>query len=306
MSIIHSDNVGNREELQNKIWDVSPADTPIMSATSKTTSKAVVTDWMTDKIRSANGENAHAESASFGSSADTANMKRLTNAQQIYKGVVEVSKTAQTVETAGRSNDLVYRKAQEMLALKTDMEASFTTNRAKVESGVRKSAGLQSYINSSVESGAGAVEAAGDGSDARTPGTLEAFSEERLQSVSQKTKIAGGKPTMLVLSPKQKTVFSTFLGNNATRNIDATKKAVVSAIDIYESDFGTYEAVVDLFTPDEDIFLLDNNFLEIGVLREFKETPLENNSDADGVAIITEATIKVLNPDAHGAVYDNS
>ncbi|MCP3703744.1 MAG: DUF5309 domain-containing protein, partial [Alteromonas sp.] len=54
------DTIGNREDLSDMIYDVSPTDTPIMTAIRKGTATNTLTEWQTDALASA-AANAHIE-----------------------------------------------------------------------------------------------------------------------------------------------------------------------------------------------------------------------------------------------------
>ena len=42
--------IGNREDLANAIYDISPMDTPFLSSAMKTTASGVYHEWQTDAL----------------------------------------------------------------------------------------------------------------------------------------------------------------------------------------------------------------------------------------------------------------
>jgi hypothetical protein len=123
------DSVGNREDLQNTIWDVSPSDTPFMSSMAKQKVTATNHEWQQDELRAA-GSNAKVEGADAGTASHTPTV-RLGNYTQISDEVAQVSRTQQDVDSAGRSNELDYQIVKKSMELKLDMEHELLANKAK-------------------------------------------------------------------------------------------------------------------------------------------------------------------------------
>ena len=55
--------VGNREDLTDVIYNISPTDTPFMSSVGKTKATAVYHEWQTDSLAAASTSNAAVEGA---------------------------------------------------------------------------------------------------------------------------------------------------------------------------------------------------------------------------------------------------
>jgi hypothetical protein len=122
----------------------------------------------------------------------------------------------------------------------------------------------------------------------------------------------GGQPNMLVVSPAKKAAFSDLNGGSvATNQINYTaprEAAIVGSVSLYLSDFGQLDVVIDRFQGDDRVFLLDSDYASICTLpgRNFNVEDLAKTGDAEKFQIITEFTLKVSAPKAHGAVYDLS
>lgn len=305
MAVYNSyDVIGTREDLQNAIWDVSPSDTPFMSSIAKVTATNTLHEWQTDEL-SAPKANARVEGADAGDGSHSPTV-RLGNYTQISDEVAKVSGTNQKTDKAGRGNELDYQIVKKSLEIKTDMEFALLKNGAKVAgdgSTARQLAGVETWISTNVNSGAGAVEATGDGSDVRTAGTTRTFAEAQLKDVMQKCYISGGKPSKMFLSAPLMDTFGTFDGNQ-TRNVDANKKAIEAAVDVYVSNFGTVMAEPSRIVNSTTALVIDPSLFKVGVLREFKENELAKTGDFDKVQIITEYTLASLNEKGSGAVYD--
>jgi len=101
------DAAGNREDLSDFIWDVSPTDTPFVSSIAKTTSTAVKHEWMTDALADA-ASNQQLEGDSISAAASTATT-RLDNVNQISYKALGVSGTQEAIIKAGRKSELKYQ-----------------------------------------------------------------------------------------------------------------------------------------------------------------------------------------------------
>jgi len=122
----------------------------------------------------------------------------------------------------------------------------------------------------------------------------------------------GGQPNMLVVSPAKKVEFSDLnSGSVATNQINYTaprEAAIVGSVSLYLSDFGQLDVVIDRFASSDRVYLLDSDYASICTLpgRNFAVQELAKTGDAEKFQIVTEWTLKVSAPKAHGAVYDLS
>jgi len=122
----------------------------------------------------------------------------------------------------------------------------------------------------------------------------------------------GGQPNMLVVSPAKKVAFSDLnSGSVATNQINYTaprEAAIVGSVSLYLSDFGQLDVVIDRFASDDRVYLLDSDYASICTLpsRNFAVSELAKTGDSEKFQIVTEWTLKVSAPKAHGAVYDLS
>jgi hypothetical protein len=298
------DTIGTREDLQNSIWDVSPSETPFMSSIAKVQATNTYHEWQTDELR-APAKNAKVEGADAGNGSHSPTV-RLGNYTQIHDEVAKVSGTNQKTDKAGRANEMDYQIVKKSMEIKTDVEFSLLTNGARVagdNATARELAGVESYVKSNVDAGAGAVEATGNGTDARTPGTARAFADAQLDSVMEKCFIAGGKPSKMFLSVPLMSKFAGF-GSNLTKNVDADKKSVEKAVSVYVSQFGSVVAEPSRIINATTALVADTSLFKLAVLREFKENELAKTGDFDKVQIITEVSLAALNEKGSGAVYD--
>jgi len=86
------DSVGEREDLSDVIYSISPTDTPFISSAAKTKATAVLHEWQTDSLAAAATDNAVIEGDEATVDALTATT-RLSNSAQIMDKVITISGT---------------------------------------------------------------------------------------------------------------------------------------------------------------------------------------------------------------------
>jgi len=123
--------IGNREDLTNVIYNISPTDTPFMSAIGKSKAKATKHEWQTDSLASASTTNAQIEGDVVVGTASTATV-RLSNICQISSKDVVVTGTQEVVDKAGRDSELARQKVLKTISLKQDLETRIIGNYASV------------------------------------------------------------------------------------------------------------------------------------------------------------------------------
>ena len=302
------DAIGNREDLTNAIWSVDQTKTPFCSSIAKVSASATLHEWQTDSLADAVDTNAVPEGDDATTDASTPTT-RLGNYTQISDKVARVTGTQQTVDKAGRNSELAYQMAKRMMELKRDIEKSALANKAKAagSTGVgRVAAGIESWILTNQSAGAGAVDSSGDGSDTRTAGTLRAFDEADLKTVLAGCADEGADPDLILVGSFNKQAMSAFSGNGVTRNVEANRQTLNTAIDIYVSDFGTLEVRYSPFSNASTALVLDTSLWAMATLpgRSFMQKDLAVTGDSVRKQIITEWTIESRNEAGSGAVYD--
>jgi hypothetical protein len=303
--------IGNREDLSDEIWRISPTETPFFSACDKIGTKAVLHEWQTQQIDAVNTSNAQLEGDTFALDAFTATV-RLGNVHQISRKVAGVSRTQQMVNPAGRNNELDYQKMIKGLALKIDIDSILSgTNQAKASGSTtvaRTTASVLSWIKTNTDKGTagGAADpAAADGTGTRTDGTQIAFTEIRLKNVLQKCWTQGGKPGTIMAGAFNKQQFSTFVGRSSPIEQAVTKK-ITASVEAYESDFGKLRVVPSRNVRARDVLVLEMAKWAVGNLpgSAMVAEELAKVSDTDQAAIVSEYTLEARNEKASGGVFD--
>jgi len=298
--------IGNREDLTDIIYRISPTQTPVLNLASKTKATATTHEWQTQDLAAASGSNEAAEGADASDKTVTPTV-RLTNRTQISTKAVYVSGTQMSgVNPAGRKDELGYQVSLASLELKRDMETALCQNDLSVGGATRRSRGLRGWVVDNVNRNGGTLAsytASGGLGSAYTPGTQRAFVESQVKDVLQQIFTAGGMPDTIMLPPAAKQTFSGFTGN-ATRMDKSEDSKLYAAVDFYVSDFGTIEAVPNRFMATRDVFILQSDKLAVAYMRPFQTKELAATGDAEKRELIVEWTLECRAPKAHGAVYD--
>jgi hypothetical protein len=305
--------IGNREDLSDVIYNISPTDTPFMSSVGKTKATAVYHEWQTDALAAAVGNNAAVEGADATSLTVTPTA-RVGNRTQISTKTVQIAGTEEKINKAGRKSEKAYQLAKASSELKRDMEKTLLSNNVAAagdSTTARTLGGLQAWLNTNAVLGSGGTAGSG-GTTARASGTDAAFTEAMLKSAVKQAFVQGGNPTVLMVTPTQKQVVSGFAGIAAQR-YEAPSNApttIVGAADVYLSDFGTLSVVPNRFmTGDsgdggEVAFVLDPEYAAVAYLRPFQTNELAKTGDSEKTQLLVEYTLEVKNEKAHAIIAD--
>jgi len=308
--------IGNREDLTDMIYDISPTETPFMSSIGKTKATGVLHEWQTDSLSDATLANAAVEGADA-TSATLAPTTRVGNRTQISQKTIQIAGTEETIDKAGRKSEKAYQLAKASSELKRDMEKIMLANQAATagdSTTARTLGSLQAWLNTNY---VGTGTAGSLGTTARVSGTDRAFTEPLLKVAVKSAFTNGGNPTVLMVSPTQKQVVSTFAGIAEQRYAAPANKqtTIIGAADVYLSDFGTLSVVPNRFTTADDesttgegeqAFVLDPEYAATAFLRPFQTNELAKTGDSEKTQLVVEYTLEVKNEAAHALVSDLS
>jgi len=308
------DAIGQREDLTDIIYDISPTEVPFMSSIGKTKATAVRHEWQTDSLAAATTNNAAVEGADA-SDATLSPTTRLGNYTQILQKTIKVSGTLDTVNKAGRKSEKAYQLAKASQELKRDLETILLSNQGasvgSSNSSARKMASLLSWIKTNSSIGSGGADPTTIGVSTRTDGTARTFTEALLKEVVAEVFASGGTPKILMVGATGKQKVSSFTGLSAYRyNVNAGgggsvgQATIVGAADVYLSDFGSMSVVPNIFMRTRDALVIDPEYAAIAYLRPFMTNELAKAGDSDKTQILVECTLEVKNEAAHGIVAD--
>jgi len=305
--------VGNREDLIDKVFMISPSDTPFTSSIAKTNAEAVYHEWQTDALRAPNAGNAAVEGADASYAAQTPTA-RIGNRTQIVQDTFSVSNTQDAVRKAG-PKEVARLAAKKSVELKKDIEAATMANGTSVagsSSVARTMRGLAGWIATNWQGGAGGAAPVPSTNTGPVAGTAAAFTETMLKNALMAAYQAGGNVSQVHMRPSDKVLSSAFAGN-ATRmqEVEGNGKGAIlqAAYAVYASDFGNVAMIPNRVqsaqaSPDKAVYCIDPSMWALATLRGFEKTELAQTGDARNWQIVYEGTLEARNEAASAQIRD--
>ena len=295
---------GNREDLSDVLFDVSPTETPGITAIKKGKATGTAHDWLTDVLEDP-ADNAHVE-GDDAAPADAASRVRLSNYTQIFKKHAVVTGTQEKVlKGGGIKSEMAYQVARRMKAIKRDAErAVFGAPNAKVagnDTTARELGSFETYMEgTSYQGGVGVSAPTGNGVDIGTPGTPRALDEPILKAgLVVLWEQSGGNENILALTGSfNRGIVSTFT-SSSTRYVTTDDRKLVASIDVYDGDFHTVTLSPDRFADPAAMLLLDPEYASLDDLRPLFTKDLAVLGDSTRKELVWETTLEVCNPLAH-------
>ena len=306
--------IGNREDLSDIIYDISPTETPFLSMAAKAKAKSRRHEWQTDSLASA-ATNSQIEGDDATANTATPTV-RLANDCQILSKTVAVTGTQEAVDKAGRNSEMAYQIAKRSKELKRDLEYALTRNQGATNgaSGTAPTmSGIESWlatnrttlgatISTATTPGYASGEAAAP-TDASVAGT---FTKAGLDKVIQLCWTQGGEPKVIMVGPYNKTVLSGFAGiATLYKEVPGMKQGViVGGADAYVSNFGEHVIIPSRFSRDQTALVLDMDYWAVAYLRPWTQFELAKTGDSERRQILVECTLEARNEAASGKVSD--
>jgi hypothetical protein len=306
--------VGNREDLTDIIYDISPTETPFATMVPRVKAKATFHEWQTDALASA-ATNRHIEGDDSTATTSTPSV-RLGNYVQQFKKVFQVSDIQEIVDKAGRDSEIAYQKMRRGKELKRDIEFALTRNQASSAGGIgtaRSLASTESWIATNKTS-------KGTGTAQTTPGfssgtvaaptdstAASSFTVSDLKAMLAEAWDQGGDPTVVLVGKTAKQKISGFTGiATLYRESGSTAKGtrIVGAADIYVHDFGEVRIVPSRFCRDQTVQILDMDYWAIAQLQGMTSEKLAKTGTSDKFHIVTALTLESRNEKASAKIAD--
>ena len=367
--------VSEREDLANFISMITRDETPFMSSLGKTKATAIYHEWQTDALaapgnsKTADGADYTEVTPDFSGGAFTGNVSpnttpnrtRFGNYTQINAKTVAVSGTKRAVDQAGVADEYAYQLKKRGTELRRDVEMDLVSNQPASGTSARAFGGYMAWIQhpigtavlgsptgtvkyknattSATLAAAPAAASRGEGGTGITLGgsaNADTFELEDIDDVMQAIYEAGGKATTVMVSPKNRRVFSAKAqasngallststdAANVRRNINDSG-SLRQSVDMYMSDFGEImiqpNYIMGLFPAqtttgssgatafaalprDYAAFVYDPMWFNIATLRPLQEVDVGQRGDSTVGMIVEECTLEVRNPIGCGAVY---
>lgn len=303
--------IGNREDLLDKITDISPTDVPFTTMVDSTTADGTYHEWQQDALATA-AANAQlqGDDVTFAATSPTV---RVGNRTQISRKEVIVSGTQEAVSKAGRNSEKVYQMSKRRDELKRDKEFVLLSNQAPVTGNSSTAPQLRplcGWLTTNVDRGA--TGANGSSSAAATDGTQRALTLAMVTTAQQNAWTQGGKPGFLLTGPKQRGNLTTLMGGAATKFYAVEDKKMTATIQAFEGDFGLVKIVTDRFVrggqtgADREVFLLDPDLWAVAHLkgRKMVGEDLAKTGDNEKGFVLSEYTLVSRQEAGNAGIFD--
>lgn len=282
-----------REDLSDVIYDISPTDTPFLSSiTGKGSVSNTLFEWQTEALAAAVINNYHVEGAAAGTAATTATV-RATNQTQISKKVVEVTGTHETVNNAGKKSEMAHQLAKASKELKRDMEGSLLADNAAAAGNAttaRETRGAAHWITTNVV-------------DAGTTSTHAAMTEADVLSAAEAVWTQGGEASTILLGATNKKLITAMNGRaDAIRSVADNNMTIQNSVDVYVSDFGTYNIIMDRFCDQDVVYFLDHDMWSVDYLRDFQTVDIAKEGDSEKKMLLVEYGLRCGNEAANAKI----
>lgn len=303
--------VGVREDLDDKIAELFPDETPFMKAIGRSKASNTYTEWQTDGLTAANHDNAAIQGDDLANES-RANTTRVGTHTQIFTKVVGSSTTVEWTNKAGRRSEMAREMMKAGREIRTDQEKRFVGNYASVAAaaGVAgKTAGALAWLTTNTSRGASGANGGFSAGivAAATNGTQRTYTESLLKTVLQSIWVQGGNPKMVITNGTQKQNEAAFTGlalNRVDQGPNTGPLTIVAGADVYLSDFGKISFVPDRFASARDALIVDPEYWDIAVGEALTPFDLATTGLASRKALRTEVALRCLNQAASGVVAD--
>jgi hypothetical protein len=296
-----------REQLQDKIWNVSVSETPTLALIGKEKIDGVFVETLNDSF--AAGASNKVEQGNIPTIQATTDVVRYGNRTQISEKSGSVTRTHEQALKAGDSSEYDKQVAKKMVECKKDVEFGVLQNTTAIAAaaGVAPQArGFIGFLATNASRGAGGVAPSGVTNTAPTDGTQRAFTETLLKD-TMKLMFDNGSPEMdslyALIPSAQRATFDTFLAGQ-TRFDKAEDKILTATLEVYIGPFGRVKAVNARHMRSREVILLNKEYAALGVYSPMRDTELAKRGDAREFMINTEWTLLMKNEKAHGIVAD--
>jgi hypothetical protein len=290
--------VGNREQLLDKIVNISPVDTPFQTMAGEETATATFVEWQTDSLAAAAGNaQLQGDDVTFAAASPTT---RIGNRTQISRKEIVIAATTEAIDKAGRASEMLYQSAKRRRELKRDKEFVLTSNQAPVTGNSSTAPQLRplcGWLTTNVDRGAGGAN--GTTSAAATDGTQRALTLAMINTGQQNAWTQGGEPGILMCGPKQRVNLTTLFGTAATKFYAIEDKKMINTIQAYEGDFGVVKVVINRFQrgaqtgADREIFILSPDMWDVAYLKSRKSVwaDLAKTGDSEKGMVLSEYSL---------------
>ena len=303
------DAIGNREDLEDVIYNISPEETPFISNIDKIGATAHFHEWQTDALDTA-AHNAQIEGNEFAGQAITPTARVGNYTQEATKNII-VTDRQRAVDSAGRADELSYQLAKAGKSLKRDMEVTCTGQQGSVVGNATtasEAGGASAWMSTNNAHGAGGSSTgfvAGLVVDV-TDGTDQNLTEADVKTMIATIWDAGGSPNVIMVGSSLKQAISEDFSGIATifKNAPEGQATIVGAADLYVSDFGNHQVVPNRFVEAKDCLILDMDMWAVATLQPFHTNVIAKKGTMEQRQLVVDFTLVARQEAASGKVAD--
>ncbi len=316
-----------REDVMDKIWDISSIPLPFTDAVGSDTCDNSYTEWTTDKL----GDPALGGWVVDGADSDkndAAGGKRLGNHCGILTKEVQVSARARASNTIGRGDELAYQVMMRQKELRRNVEANLLGIQASQADDGNATPGIPAGLAAMLpafDTGTGFTAGAfanGAWTALVSGGSVTALTEKMVRDAAQAVWEDGGDPSMLMGVPGQIRQLSEYMFTSSSRIATLTREtrgieggaSALGSVNVFITDFGvTLDFVPNRIQRPYDaagtgdaaaLFILDPTYFRVSFLRGYRVEPLAKSGLSDKRLMSADFTLKALNPDAGRVLPD--
>jgi len=311
-----------REDVMNKIWDISKIPLPFTDLVGSETAKNEYIEWTTDELAAPDLDNAVVD-GSDPTDDDNKVGERVGNHHQISDKVVRVSHRADASDTIGRAKELAYQLMRRQQELRRDVEAIALLNQASVPDDGNTTAGrdggLAAWIKTTSLGGtAGGFNLTTKIVDAATGITAQALSEQDVRTVIDGVYDQGGNVSVMMSVPGVIGGFAQYLftagAQIATLMSDQGKSqekaAALSAINVFITQHGKVRLESNRLQPTydaggtevADVFFLDPEYVALCYLEGYRTDELAKTGLSNKRMMSVDWSLVVHNEKSHGII----
>jgi len=307
---------GNREDLEDVIWELDPFDTYCLTNFDRVKANATFHEHEIDTlVAPTTNRQLEGDDASY---VTVASPTRVGNYCQISRKAFLISGTQEVVSKAGRKSEIKRQLKKQMRELKNEMEYAIVRNQASSAGGsatARSMGSIESWIPTTDNSGNGilatttaSASTAAFGSNvvaAPTDGTTTgALTEQRFKDALELAWIDGGRTSTILVSSARKEDISAFAGiATNTMNVSGKTKPVLHGdVDVYVSAYGTHNITLHRHVRTSVVLCLDPEYWAVAMLRAPFMEQLAKTGDGEKRQLLTEYTLVSRNHAANSKV----
>tara|TARA_R110000787_G_scaffold272740_1_gene380257 strand:+ start:5975 stop:6898 length:924 start_codon:yes stop_codon:yes gene_type:complete len=292
-------NATNKRDVGALVTNSSPTDSPIFSLLNSNAASGRVKESVTDVNAAANKDNALAEGGSLTTPDSYVARDIESNVMQIFTKTISVTGSQETVaKYGGVTSEISYMTKQKFIELSTDVEQAFIQGSSATGTTAtgRKLSGLVEKITTNALTIA-LTSATWTGTSDANLALYEDLFNDLLDTMWE----TGQSPNTVFVGGAQKRRISK-LSTKVTRNIKAEEKTQILSINMYDSDFGVVNIILDRYVPDANIIALALDKWETSYLRRFQKMELAKTNDSTQISIVGELTLDGKTEKAGGKI----